>query len=174
MKKFIRFGSIPASEKSLNYIKLTKDQRDDISSFIEEGKAPYEAALLCSKLFRSWENVSIDEVFEPGISAFYADENGLPILENMDQAQSLANRIGKDAFILSGDEVNKGQDGEPLVVNIKAEKTSIQDYTLQNVVIDYLSRNYERVETNKDMNGNQNEIYEFSDEIVYMGVRFKK
>lgn len=56
---------------------------------------------------------------EIGVSVFRADENGMPILENAEQAKSLWARLHRRHYLVTGDVVGTGQDGEPLLQNVR-------------------------------------------------------
>lgn len=171
MKKYIRFGSIPTSGRSLNYIKLTADQRRDFSDLLDDGRTPEEAYKIAREYYNGWNNINIDDILENGISAFNADENGLPVIQNMTQAQSLAVRIDKQAYILTGEESGTGQDGEPLLVNVAAKEVDIPIDSLINVIINFLSSVYSRKSGTIDRE-KASQILEFSDSVMYAGIEF--
>ena len=56
---------------------------------------------------------------EIGVSVFRADDNGMPILENAEQAKSLWARLHRRHYLVTGDVVGTGQDGEPLLQNVR-------------------------------------------------------
>lgn len=56
---------------------------------------------------------------EEGVSVFKADDNGMPILENAEQAKSLWARRNRRHYLVNGEVVGVGQDGEPLLKNVK-------------------------------------------------------
>lgn len=56
---------------------------------------------------------------EEGVSVFKADANNMPILENAEQAKSLWARLHRRHYLVTGEVVGIGQDGEPLLKNVK-------------------------------------------------------
>lgn len=56
---------------------------------------------------------------EEGVSVFKADTNNMPIIENAEQAKSLWARLHRRHYLVTGDIVGYGQDGEPLLQNVK-------------------------------------------------------
>lgn len=56
---------------------------------------------------------------EIGVSVFKADANNMPILENVEQAKSLWARLNRRHYLVTGEVVGIGQDGEPLLQNVK-------------------------------------------------------
>lgn len=98
--QYIRFGYIPKSGRSLNYLKLSGNEREDLTEMIEgTDKEPEEILKEWIDYF-GWKK-SVDECFEIGVSVFKADADGLPIIETMEQAESLAARIGRKKFLQS-------------------------------------------------------------------------
>lgn len=174
MKKYIRFGEIPTSGKSLNYLKLNKDQRSDITDLVKNGYTPEEAVSFCKDNYADWEYVKESDIFEDGLSVFNANEAGLPIIENIDQAHSLAARIGYTVFCVSGEEIRKGQDKEPLLNISEAEKIEVQASDLVDIIIDFLKKNYVYKSGAADMSRDINSINEFLNSIIYAGVEFQK
>lgn len=133
-KKYLRFGEISQNERSINFLKL---------SFSENESFTYNL-----------ENYGIDKAIqyvpktalELGVSVFEMGENGLPVLHNMREVFSLAGRIGRKVFEVSGDEVGRGNDGEPLIVNINILKTRrIKEEKLVNHIISFLCSNFMHV-----------------------------
>lgn len=179
MKQYVRFGYIPKSGRSLNYLKLTGNQRETISDLISDGRTPEESVSFACENFRDFKGIKPDDLFEDGISVFNATPDGKPIIENRTQAESLANRIGQNIFLLTGEEVGTGQDGEPLISNISGRQILISDEILQDVIIDFLKSTHETMSGEKDHESNQTKIYSFTDfrtnekETVYMGISFK-
>jgi hypothetical protein len=102
MIKAIRFGAIPPNGKSINFIKLSSDDNEYFS--------------WCLKAYGvndAYESIP-EHCFEDGVSAFeFVDE--LPLCGSIDLLKSLACRINKPAYLLIGDKVGEGRDGEPLI-----------------------------------------------------------
>ena len=83
------------------------------------------------------------KAFEPGVSVFEMGQDGLPILRNMNQAASLACRIGYKIYQVTGNEVGTGHDGEPLIRNIRVEKSRrINDESLIHHILTFLSEHF--------------------------------
>ena len=182
MKKenqYIRFGYIPKSGRSLNYLKLSGNQRSDLTEMMEgTGREPEEVLKECIELF-GWKK-NLDECFEPGLSVFKADAAGLPIIETMEQAESLAHRIGKEKiFAVYGKEVGTGQDGEPLVSVNRSKEIDIDNESLYNVIHKFLESRYTVTEREEPSPDGMNRLYTFSDwktgekSYVYLGVTYK-
>lgn len=171
---FMRFGTLPTSGKSLNFLKLSKSQRDDVFDRIDDGDTPEEALQYCKDNYNSWKNVNIDDLYESGVSVFKADKDGLPILENMQQVQSAATRIGDPVFSVSGKATGIGQDGEPVLSNAKGQQVSISNEKIQNRIIDTLKANYQDVSGSFDPTANPKNVYNFVDSVMYMGYEFKR
>ena len=129
--KAIRFGEIPKSGKSLNYMKLTPDQRSDVSE-MDHANLESEIRYFIENV-NSWKRVNFDELLEEGVSVF-EEENGIPIIRNEQQAKSLKNRIGDVIYMVEGDRVGTGQDGEPLLKITSAAKIEIDDRVLQSLL----------------------------------------
>lgn len=129
--KAIRFGEIPKSGKSLNYMKLTPDQRSDVSE-MDHANLESEIRYFIANV-NSWKRVNFDELWEEGVSVF-EEENGIPIIRNEQQAKSLKNRIGDVIYMVEGDRVWTGQDGEPLLKITSATKIEIDDRVLQSLL----------------------------------------
>lgn len=129
--KAIRFGEIPKSGKSLNYMKLTPDQRSDVSE-MDHANLESEIRYFIANV-NSWKRVNFDELWEEGVSVF-EEENGIPIIRNEQQAKSLKNRIGDVIYMVEGDRVGTGQDGEPLLKITSATKIEIDDSVLQSLL----------------------------------------
>ena len=153
--KYIRFGEIPKNEQSINFLKMTIDESESFSWALDALGA--DAA---------YSEYVPEKVLENGTSVFKIGKNGMPILENLRQANSLALRIGKPAYIVSGDEVGTGNDGEPLVQNIKIEKgKKFTEDELKEYILSFLSRNFILViPPKKQILENQCKIYEFYEE----------
>lgn len=177
--KYVRFGEIPTGG-SINYTKLTGDQREDIRDLINGGLTPEDAIKTAKSLFNSWKNVDVDDVLEKGVSVFKADKNGMPVIENMEQAKSLATRLdGRSMFSMSGTVSGTGQDGEPVLSDAKGKKVNYNVTKMENHLIDTLKKNFSEVKGKKDNNGGR-DIQKFYDNntgqtyYVYKGYEFRK
>ena len=72
---------------------------------------------------------------EEGVSVFKADTNNMPILENAEQAKSLWARLNRRHYLVTGDVVGYGQDGEPLLQNVKVVcRLRLDRATLENLI----------------------------------------
>ena len=141
-QKFIRFGEIPKDERSLNYKKLTDEQKREITieiEYLDEDETPREAVESLME-YSNWKDVDIEDIFEKGVSVYKQDENGLPIIENLDQAMSLAHRINSKAYSVTGTVVGTGQDNEPLITGVKATEVNITREQLQETISNALKK----------------------------------
>ena len=129
--KAIRFGEIPKNGKSLNYMKLTPDQRSDVYE-MDHANLESEIRYYIENV-NSWKHVNFDELWEAGVSVF-EEENGLPIIRNEKQAKSLKNRIGDTIYMVEGDRVGTGEDGEPLLIITSATKIEIDSSVLESLL----------------------------------------
>ena len=171
---FVRFGSIPENEMSLNYLKLTGEQRDDISNFTDDGRlTPLEAVRRLKKLGLSgWDKINEDDIFEKGVSVFNTS-TGIPKIENLKQAQSMAVRLDKDLYKVTGKEIGKGEDGEPILQDTKSEKLSFNKKEMIDDLVETLKKNFEMSEGDIDYD-KSDQIFKFGDEVIYKGITFKK
>lgn len=72
---------------------------------------------------------------EIGVSVFKADTNNMPILENVEQAKSLWARLNRRHYLVTGNVVGVGQDGEPLLQNVRVVRRLRLDRTnLENLI----------------------------------------
>lgn len=108
--RYLRFGEIPENEKSINWYKVSLDDQRDFSWALEN--YGYKDAL------RQIRN--LDEVMEKGVSVFELNENNQPVL-NTESLKNTYNSYNdsRKMYIVVGDEIGRGVDGEPLIVNIK-------------------------------------------------------
>lgn len=134
--KYIRFGEIPKSGKSLNYMKLTSDQRNDVA-WMDHSNLENEIRFVIENT-RSWHNVDYDSLWEAGVSVF-EESNGLPIIRNAEQARSLKNRIGYAIYIVEGERVGTGDDGEPLLRIETATQINIDSSVLESIIAAFSS-----------------------------------
>lgn len=80
---------------------------------------------------------------EIGVSVFKADDNGMPILENAEQAKSLWARLHRRHYLVTGDVVGYGQDGEPLLQNVRVVRRLRLDRSiLENLITAAFERLY--------------------------------
>lgn len=128
--KAIRFGEIPNSGKSLNYLKLTADQRSDVSE-MDHANLESEIRYFIENV-NSWKRVDYDSLWECGVSVF-EESNGLPVIRNTQQARSLKNRIGYAIYIVEGERVGTGEDGEPLLRINTATQITIDNSVLESI-----------------------------------------
>lgn len=111
MKKYLRFGEIPACEKSINWWKVSLDEQADFSWSLEN--FGYDDAIRQIK--------DLDSVLEDGVSVFELDDDEHPVLknENLKKLYNSYIKQGRKAYIVSGEVVGYGADDEPLIVNIE-------------------------------------------------------
>lgn len=80
---------------------------------------------------------------EIGVSVFKADENNMPILENAEQAKSLWARLHRRHYLVTGEVVGYGQDGEPLLQNVRVvRRLRLDRSTLENLITATFERLY--------------------------------
>lgn len=137
--RFLRFGEWHKEEKSVNFIRTRLDICEDFTYFLEYGDIDKALSLKGLK-------------FEDGISVFKMHENGLPVIDNINLASSLALRVGKPVWELEGDIVGIGIDGEPLIKNIRIiKKRRIKKDTLvKHIIKNLVSSSYHIDYTNFD------------------------
>lgn len=129
--KGIRFGEIPKSGRSLNYRRLTGDQRNDVSE-MDHDNLEVQIRFYIENV-NSWKNVNFDDLWETGVSVF-EERDGLPVISNREQVLSLKNRIGDAIYLVEGEKVGTGEDGEPLLKITSAEKIEIDNSILESLV----------------------------------------
>lgn len=122
-------------------------------------------------------NVGTSELLENEISVFRADASGMPIVENIDQARLLAEKIGYIVYGLNGTIIGEGRSKEPIIKEISGRQIEIAAEELQRIIIEYLASKFE-ASGSKSESENQNTIYSFYDMnahkhyLKYMGIRF--
>lgn len=80
---------------------------------------------------------------EIGVSVFKADTNNMPILENVEQAKSLWARLNRRHYLVTGEVVGYGQDGEPLLKNVKVvRRLRLDRTTLEELITATFERLY--------------------------------
>lgn len=127
MKRYLRFGEIPRSERSINFLKLTMDQVDAFSDALD--LAGYDAAI---------ESVP-DDAFEVGVSAFEIGEDGLVVLANLRNIAEFCTRICQEepAYVVTSEEAGHGNGGEPLLrhvtvlEHVEIDKRAAQEYAIE-------------------------------------------
>lgn len=151
MKRYLRFGEIPANGKSINFLKLGNDRNDRFSEELRMGYVK-----------EAFENIP-EECFEKGVSVFDMDENGMPVADTMRLLMSLSSRIDDAIYEVSGDEVDRGNDGEPLVKVEKIEKKRrISKEKLIRHIISVMCKSFKSVEKIEDrVEDNVEAIYHY-------------
>lgn len=143
MKKYFRLGEIPKNERSIAFNKMTFDQVDSVSCLLDTGE-----------LEQAYAEVPKDAL-EPGVSVFDLDGDDCPNLNNIRLVRSFCARLGggKDflgkviaphsAYIVSGDEVARGHDGEPLIRNVRIlEKLDTDPEVLLTYAVSVMKENF--------------------------------
>lgn len=102
---------------------------------------------------KSWN--FFKEEYENGVSVFNLVDNK-PVLENMQLIDSFSGRFDKDAFIVTGEEIGVGEDGEPLLVNVKIIKKV--DIDFKAITLEVLKNKFESV---VETSGSGKEIHSF-------------
>lgn len=131
MKRYIRFGEIPADGRSINYFKLTFEQQNNLDY-----------------------NEYPDEAKECGLSVFDIVDD-MPLLDNLQLITTLHARVRDNykAYIVSGDIVGYGNDGEPLLSNVKIVSDYIyQKEELYEYIISVLKTKYQQFEKRAENN----------------------
>lgn len=150
-KKYIRFGEIPKCEKSVNFIKLSFDESAGFNYEIEQGNIGEAYDLAPS------------DALEDGVSVF--DCNGdsfLPVLSNLRLVKSLLARLDSAIYLVEGEEVGRGQDGEPLIRSVTiVKKRRIKKETLIDLVLEVLIKNFENAAFDASKEVDSCQIYEF-------------
>jgi hypothetical protein len=91
---------------------------------------------------------------EAGVSVFEMTEDGMPALKNFQLVTSLAHRLDIPAYIVTGKVVGTGNDGEPLLNNVKiiseytTTKDKLNDYIFETMCEKFVNRKGERDRTN--------------------------
>lgn len=85
---------------------------------------------------------------EEGVSVFALDEDGNPIVDNLQLIADLTIRYYKTATIVTGDRVGTGFDGEPLIKNVKT--ISIVDVDTTAVATKVLEANFKTKNNDAD------------------------
>lgn len=113
MKRYLRFGEIPAGGRSINFMKLSFNQNSSFHYSISGGFVESAYAKIP------------ESALEPGISCFDLDADGNPVLDNIRLVCSFCARLGggKDcdgvpimpevAYIIEGSSPNAGTTSFP-------------------------------------------------------------
>ena len=134
---YIRFGDVPGNEKSLNWFALSYDQQSDVEYELSFGASLEDA------LKRAGVDLNKKGLFEEGVSVFKADSDGLPKIENLQQLETMSDRIGQKVFTMNGKQKTTGTDNEPVIGNVKGKKeVSISDKRLEDKIVSVLKKNY--------------------------------
>lgn len=154
MALFLRFGEIPKNENSINFLKLTFDEIDEVQDYVD--MLGYDEAI---------ENIP-EYALEDGVSCFSLDEAGKPILNNMRLLKSFCSRINEEkAYIIDAEQIGIGNDGEPLVKNIKiTEMLPPSTEDMVKIVLDILKANFANAKDNKADDLKLYHLYHFCDE----------
>ena len=131
MKKYLRFGEIPKNERSINFLKMNFSQKDDFTWYKET-----------HGIDEAMQHVP-EKALENGVSVFEMGKDGMPILHNMRECNSLACRIGYKIYQVTGDEVGHGNDGEPLIRSVVVEKSRrIKDSALIRHILSFMAQKF--------------------------------
>lgn len=107
---YLRFGEIPEGGKSINFLRLSFAENEAFTEKLNTSGYSEAVAGLPA------------HCFEPGLSVFEMDADGLPVLSNINLVRSLSVRIGAPVYEITGKVAGTGADGEPLLKNIKIIK----------------------------------------------------
>lgn len=108
MTTYIRYGEIPPYERSINFMSMSLDDNSDFTWACEFDPVG------------AYDRVK-EKDLEAGVSVFLADKNGNPIA-NTDKLKSdldFRMKENRKCYLVTGDVVGTGHDGEPLLRNIK-------------------------------------------------------
>lgn len=78
--------------------------------------------------------------YENGVSVFEM-KDGQPVLNNLQLIDSFSGRYDLPMFFVTGEEIGKGQDGEPLLKNVKY--VSKADFDITSLTIEALDNNFQ-------------------------------
>ena len=139
MGKFLRFGEIPETGKSVNFLKMSFSQVEDFTFFCENGD-----------MIQAYDCVP-EDAYEVGLSVFEIDKNGMPVLENLKLITSLLTRINDKIYLVEGNEVGRGHDGEPLISDVLIIKIRrIKKETLLDYILEILLKNFNHAKFDKN------------------------
>lgn len=108
--KYLRFGELPESGKSINFLRLSFAENEAFTEKLNASGYSEAAAGIPANCF------------EPGLSVFEMDADGLPVLSNINLVRSLSVRIGAPVYEISGEVAGTGADGEPLITGVNVIK----------------------------------------------------
>ena len=147
---YLRFGEVPKNRKSINFLKMSIKQQEDFTFFCENGDM--EEAYACVP----------ESAYEAGLSVFEMNAEKMPVISNLQLVTSLLSRIDDVIYEVSGEEIGKGNDGEPLINNVKIEKTvQIDKEKILNYVLTVLVSSFKCVRFDKTKNNKENKINSF-------------
>ncbi len=153
MTKYLRFGQIPISGKSVNFFKLTNEQNENFTHLCNSGAIAEAFAELP------------ENAFEAGISAFEMDANGMPALNNIQLVKALLARLNEQIYEISGERAEVGNSGEPLIVGAKIEKRrEINKAKLLDHALACLLQNFRSAQYNAADDHGSNQVLEFYQE----------
>lgn len=151
MKKYLRFGKIPKRGKSINFFKMTNEENENFTYALEIGE-----------IEQAFEMVP-EDAYEAGLSVFDVNDNGMPELPNLQLVSSLLARINDVAYIVSGEEITRGNDGEPLITFDKIEyKKTLDKKEMLDYVISVMKSNFENYVYNEKENHDSNQVFYFN------------
>ena len=155
MKHYLRFGEIPESGKSVNFLKMGLRRSEDFNYCMSIGDI--EGAFECVP----------EDAFEEGISVFSIDKNGMPELSNLQLACSMLSRIDDAIYEVTGEEIDTGNDGEPILKDTKiVKRRRIRKEKLFDHVLSVLISNFRSCEFNEIEDCDSNKIYRFYRELA--------
>ncbi|MGN0345918.1 MAG: hypothetical protein ACI4DU_01400 [Lachnospiraceae bacterium] len=150
MNKYLRLGEIPESGRSINFLKLTFEQNEDFTHDLD-----------CGNVKQAFSSIP-EYAYEDGLSVFDMDNDGMPVLSNLQLVSSLLARINEVAYIVTGEEIKKGNDGEPL---IKLEKNDgvkdIDKDMLIEYVLSVLKHNFSDKSYKSEDDHGSNKLFHF-------------
>lgn len=149
-KKYIRFGEVPKSEKSVNFINLSFDESANFNYEVEQGNIDEAYSLIPP------------DALEDGVSVFDCDKHSIPILSSLRLVKSLLARLDSAIYLVEGEEVGRGQDGEPLIRSVTiVKKRRIKKEILLDLVLEVLIKNFENASFDAPKEVDSYQIYEF-------------
>lgn len=149
MGKYLRFGEIPISRKSINFLKMTNQQIEDFSDCLR------------MRYFKEAYEYVPQDAYEPGLSVFEISSEGLPLIGSMRQIISLSVRLEEPKFIVTGEKVGEGNDSEPLINVESVKPIEIDKGKLIDLIQNTLRSNFSIVKYNKDEDFGTNKVHCF-------------